>query len=66
MDLFKTEKNEKGIFVKILSFNPRVWGTGQWSYLYVTGSYPTEDINYAIPFETEEAAQSWIETHGPK
>ena len=65
-DLFKIEKNKNGVFVKMLSFNPQVWGTSQWSYLYVTGSYPRDDIEYAINFEVEEAAQIWIDTYRPK
>jgi uncharacterized pyridoxamine 5'-phosphate oxidase family protein len=66
MDLFKITKSGKKVYVRILSYNERVWSGSQWDYRFVRiGGYPINDEKYATDFKTVEAAEQWIKEHQP-
>lgn len=67
MNLFKIIRSGEKVFIKMLTYNPRVWCNKQWFYGYVMdGAYPTENEKYATDFKTVEAAEQWIKDNEPQ
>jgi len=65
MDFYKVLSVGDKVYVKVLTYNNKVWNGHQWAYMYVTEHYPSENVQHAKNFESMEDAWKWINDHTP-
>lgn len=58
---FEIKPYKKKFVVTELICNNAFWSSGRYCWLFVTESYPSDNVKSAIVFDTIELAQKWID-----
>lgn len=66
MQVYKVIEHEAKFYILQLVYDPKLYSGQQWYYKYVSQSgFPVKPIEKALAFDSEKAANEWIEEMFP-